>query len=49
MTRSSLKILIVTLLVVLMAISILSACGKKNDPKPPQGKKTDFPRQYPNY
>jgi predicted small lipoprotein YifL len=49
MTRSRLKILIFTLLVVLMTISILSACGKKGKPQPPQGKETGFPHQYPSY
>jgi predicted small lipoprotein YifL len=49
MTRSRLKNLILTLLVVLMTISVLSACGKKSRPQPPQGKETGFPHQYPSY
>jgi predicted small lipoprotein YifL len=49
MARSRLQILVLTLLVILMTLPILSACGKKGKPQPPQGAKTDFPRQYPTY
>jgi len=49
MARGRLQILVLTLLVVLMTLPVLSACGKKGKLQPPQGAKTDFPRQYPSY
>ena len=49
MARSSLKKKIFTLIMVLMIIPTLAACGKKSAPVPPPGEKTDFPRKYPSY
>jgi hypothetical protein len=37
-------------LILLLACALatpLGACGKKADPEPPPGKKSEFPRQYP--
>jgi hypothetical protein len=31
----------------LAAAVVVSACGKKGDPKPPDPEKSKFPRQYP--
>ena len=37
------------LAVVILAFALaLSACGKKGSPEPPEGKKDQFPRQYPD-
>ena len=49
MTRRRLRIVTVSLLTLLMAITTLSACGKKGKPLPPDVKETNFPRNYPSY
>ena len=49
MARSRLHILILTLLILLLTLPVLSACGKKGSLQPPQGTKIDYPRQYPSY
>ena len=49
MTRRRLRFATVSLLTLLMAMTTLSACGKKGKPQPPEGKETNFPRQYPSY
>jgi predicted small lipoprotein YifL len=35
------------LFIALLALT-LSACGKRGDPEPPDGKTDEFPRQYPD-
>tara|TARA_B100000315_G_scaffold260520_1_gene322561 strand:+ start:11145 stop:11300 length:156 start_codon:yes stop_codon:yes gene_type:complete len=39
---------VLPLLVVLMTLPILSACGKKSELDRPPGEKTDYPRKYPS-
>ncbi|MDP6175166.1 MAG: hypothetical protein QGF09_13460 [Rhodospirillales bacterium] len=36
------------LLILVVALPVLSACGKKSALKYPEGEKTDYPRQYPS-
>lgn len=47
MTRSRLQKWMFTLLVVLMTLPILTACGKKGELENPPGEKVTYPRQYP--
>jgi predicted small lipoprotein YifL len=47
MTHPRLRKWILTLLVVLMTLPILSACGKKGALEIPPGEKSDYPRKYP--
>jgi hypothetical protein len=50
MARSRLQKWVIMMLVVMMTLPILSACGKKSKPIPPfSEKKSDFPRKYPSY
>jgi hypothetical protein len=49
MVRSRLQKWVIMMLVVMMTLPILSACGKKSKPIPPPGEKSDFPRKYPSY
>ncbi|MEE2999523.1 MAG: hypothetical protein VX693_06335 [Pseudomonadota bacterium] len=49
MARIRLHSLVSALTVLLMTLSLLSACGKKGNLQPPEGEKTDFPRKYPSY
>ena len=41
------KKLILVLIVLGLAAPALSACGRKNAVEPGDGKKNEFPRQYP--
>ncbi len=36
------------LLILVVALPVLSACGKKGSLKNPEGQKSDFPRKYPS-
>jgi predicted small lipoprotein YifL len=36
-----------TILMVIVLGAALSGCGKKADPDPPPGKKSEYPRAYP--
>ena len=47
--NNHIRITFLTILIVIVMISMLSACGKKGQVQPPQGEKTDFPRKYPSY
>jgi len=38
---------LIALLLLAALSSPLAGCGKKGDPEPPPGTKSDFPRQYP--
>ncbi len=38
---------LITLLLMAALAAPLAGCGKKDDPQPPPGKHSDFPRQYP--
>ena len=38
---------IVTLVLALALAASVSACGKKGDLEPPPGKKSEYPRTYP--
>ncbi|MBT3989475.1 MAG: hypothetical protein HON14_06365 [Rhodospirillaceae bacterium] len=49
MTYRQLRKWIFALLVVLMTLPMLSACGKKGKLEPPPGEKSDYPREYPTY
>jgi len=49
MTNRRTQKLVLILLVVLMTLPILSACGKKGSLQLPPGEKSDHPRQYPTY
>lgn len=37
------------LVLVLVAVALLAACGKKGDPVPPPGETNVYPRFYPTY
>ena len=40
-------VVIFAMIAVVVALA-LAGCGKKGDPEPPDGKKDEFPRQYPD-
>jgi len=37
-----------SLAIVVALALVLSACGKRGDPEPPDGKTDEYPRQYPD-
>jgi predicted small lipoprotein YifL len=49
MIPGRLKTLLMIFLMALMLSPVLSACGKKGKIQPPNGEKTNFPREYPTY
>ncbi len=49
MNRHRMQKWILPLLVALMTLPILSACGKKSELDRPPGKETEYPRKYPGY
>ncbi len=38
---------LIALLLMAALAAPIAGCGKKGDPEPPPGTKSDFPRQYP--
>ncbi len=38
---------IILIMLTLALAAGISACGKKSDPEPPPGEKSEFPRTYP--
>ncbi|MDP7623965.1 MAG: hypothetical protein QF493_03305 [Rhodospirillales bacterium] len=49
MNRHRMQKWILSLLVALMTLPIMSACGKKSELGKPPGKETEYPRKYPGY
>ncbi|HJO86583.1 MAG TPA: hypothetical protein QF359_06440, partial [Rhodospirillales bacterium] len=49
MKRHCMQKWILPLLVALMTLPILSACGKKSELDKPPGKEPEYPRKYPGY
>jgi len=43
------RLAVLAVIVSILTLSIISACGKKDNVQPPEGEKTDFPRKYPSY
>ena len=49
MTRNRWNRMVLGLMILLLTVPLLSACGKKGKLQTPEGKETDYPRKYPSY